>query len=62
MSEISSITAGLYAKTGLTQLNISTAVMKNIIETEKQMADLLANLSKASSNVASKAGRVDIYV
>lgn len=62
MSEISSITAGLYAKNALTQLTISTAVMKNILDTEKQMANLLANLSQSTTNTASKSGIVDIYV
>lgn len=62
MSEISSISAGLMAKNTLTQLNISTAVMKNIVDTQKQMAELLANLSQSAPASPSKSGLVDIYV
>ncbi|MCX8026586.1 MAG: hypothetical protein N3A62_01850 [Thermodesulfovibrionales bacterium] len=62
MSEISSISAGLMAKNTLTQLNISTAVMKNIVDTQKQMAELLANLSQSAPVTPSKSGLVDIYV
>lgn len=62
MSEIGSISSGVAVKQSLTQLTISTAVMKKALETEKQMAQLLENLTKSASQASSKSGGIDIYV
>ncbi len=61
MSEIGMIGAGVAVQQALTQINISTAVMKNLLEADKQMAQLLENISKAAPQ-SNTAGGIDIYV
>lgn len=62
MSEIGLISSGIAIKQSMTQLNLGTAVMKNIIEMDKQMALLMENLTKATPQAGSSVSKIDIYV